>query len=151
MALKVVADSNVLVSAFVWRGNPRRLLDDGLAAGWQFYSSELLLAELERVLSYPRIATAIARQRQTPSALFELAQGVLRPVNTTPLVVPVCRDPDDDEVLACAMAAKADLIVSGDADLLILGQYQGIPIITTAQALVRQQEEQGRGTRPNAT
>lgn len=71
VTLKVVVDTNVMVSALVWRGNPRRLLDQGLAAGWQFFTSAPLLAELERVLAYPRIADAIVRKGQTFAALFE--------------------------------------------------------------------------------
>ena len=47
------------------------------------------------------------------------------------------RDPDDDALLACAAAARADLIVSGDDDVLALKQYRGIPIVTPAQALRR--------------
>ncbi len=47
---------------------------------------------------------------------------------------PVCRDPDDDEVLALAVAAQADLIISGDNDLLVLQQFNGIPILTPAEA-----------------
>jgi uncharacterized protein len=64
------------------------------------------------------------------SALCEL-------VSPAPLAQPMCRDPDDDAVLACAMAAQADLIVSGDQDLLVLQTFEGTPIVTAAQALER--------------
>ncbi len=50
---------------------------------------------------------------------------------------PSSRDPDDDHVLACALAAQADLIVSGDRDLLTLREYQGMPILSTADAMAR--------------
>jgi len=56
-------------------------------------------------------------------------------VAAPPLTQPVCRDPDDDAALACALAAHADLIVSGDDDLLILSTFEGIPIVTPAVAL----------------
>jgi predicted nucleic acid-binding protein len=49
----------------------------------------------------------------------------------------VTRDPDDDAVLACALAARADLIISGDAHLLNLKSYQRMPIVSTAEALAR--------------
>jgi predicted nucleic acid-binding protein len=52
-----------------------------------------------------------------------------------PLPRPACRDPDDDHVLACAVAAGADLIVSGDNDLLSLHTYENIPIVTAVAAL----------------
>jgi len=48
---------------------------------------------------------------------------------------PVSRDPDDDQVLACALAAKADVVVSGDRDLLTLVSYQRIPMLTASLAL----------------
>jgi predicted nucleic acid-binding protein len=61
----------------------------------------------------------------------QLAEVIVPP----PLPQPVCRDPDDDHVLACALAAQADLIVSGDADLLNLREYQSIRIVAAAEAL----------------
>ena len=64
-------------------------------------------------------------------------QALAEIVIAQPLPLPVCRDPDDDAVLACALAAQADLIVSGDEDLLILKEFQHIPIITPAQAMQR--------------
>jgi predicted nucleic acid-binding protein len=56
-------------------------------------------------------------------------------VEPPPLPQPVCRDPDDDAVLALAIAAKADLIVSGDEDLLSMNSFAGIPILSPALAL----------------
>ncbi len=67
------------------------------------------------------------------SEIQALAEIVVAP----PLPLPVCRDPDDDAVLACALAAHADLIVSGDDDLLTLKEFQHIPIISAAQAMQR--------------
>ena len=58
-------------------------------------------------------------------------------VVSTPLSQPISRDPDDDRVLACAIAAGADVIVSGDQDLLVLTEFQGIPILTATQTLER--------------
>ena len=54
-----------------------------------------------------------------------------------PLAQPVCRDPDDDEVLALALLAQAQAIVSGDNDLLVLQRFEDIAIITAAQALAQ--------------
>ena len=56
-------------------------------------------------------------------------------IDPPPLPQPVCRDPDDDEVLALTIAARVDLIVPGDGDLLFLGSFAGIPIIAPAQAV----------------
>ena len=57
-------------------------------------------------------------------------------IEPPPLPQPVCRDPDDDEVLALAIAAKVELIVSGDNDLLSLASFEGVPIFAPTQALV---------------
>ena len=64
---------------------------------------------------------------------WQLAEVIEPP----PLAIPVSRDPDDDAVLALALAAQVDLIVSGDGDLLALTHFQGIPIATPAQAIQR--------------
>ena len=60
-------------------------------------------------------------------------------VEPQPLPAPASRDPDDDHVLACALAAQAALIVIRDKDLLDLHPYQGIPILPAAAALQRLQ------------
>ena len=73
----------------------------------------------------------IARANAGPSA--PARRGICPPA----LAKPVCRDPDDDAVLALAIAAQADLIVSGDDDLLSLTHFEGIPILTPVQALER--------------
>jgi uncharacterized protein len=135
--MRVVLDNNVLVSALIWRGLPRRVLDEGLELGWQFYTSPALFGELERVLNYPHLAKPIVKKQQTPTAILNLARDVLRVVQAPDLTSRVCRDPDDDAVLACAKAAKADLIVSGDQDLLVLQMFEGIQIMTAAQAIER--------------
>lgn len=76
------------------------------------------------------VRSATSRERSL-AELRQLADVIEPP----PLAAPVCRDPDDDAVLALALAAQADLIVSGDDDLLALTHYQGIPIVNPAEAL----------------
>lgn len=67
---------------------------------------------------------------QSGSSLAEI-------IDPPPLPAQVSRDPDDDAVLALAAASRADLIISGDADLLVLGSYAGIPILNPADAIAR--------------
>lgn len=135
--MRVVPDTNTLVSGLIWSGSPRQMLDQGFAAGWRFFTSAILLAELNRVLRYDRLGKSIRQREQSPEVLFSIARSVLEEIPASTLSTPVSRDPDDDHVLACAVSAQANLIVSGDKDLLVLGQYQGIPIVTVAQALAR--------------
>ena len=58
-------------------------------------------------------------------------------IEPPPVRLPVCRDPDDDQLLALAIAAKVDLIASGDDDLLSLGSFEGIASLAPAEALSR--------------
>ena len=64
-------------------------------------------------------------------------------VDISPLPTRVCRDPDDDQILATAVAARADCLVTGDTDLLVLDRYAGIPIVRPADfwALEARQQE----------
>lgn len=88
-------------------------------------------------MHYPRISTALTKRGLMASELVSQIGLVSDVVSAPKLPHPVCRDPDDDEVLACAVAVKADFIVSGDKDLLVLQSYEGIPILTVMQALQR--------------
>lgn len=102
----------------------------------QLYSSPVLLEELTDVLTRPAATkqlTAIGKPAREVLADYLEAIELVEPAEL-PRVV---RDPDDDHVLACALAAQADLIVTGDSDLLDLNGFQNIPIVTAAEALRR--------------
>ena len=125
LPVRIVLDTNLVFSALLWRGTTHRLLSalrDHPAA--HLCSSSALLEELSDVLA-------------DYLAIIEL-------VEPQPLSTPVSRDPDDDQVLACALAAHATLIVSGDRDLLTLGTFQNIPIVTATLALDRIDANTGR-------
>lgn len=139
--MRIVLDTNVVMSALLWRGPPYRLLEVIRAdASSQLYLSPVLLAELTDVLSR-RAATAQLQRigRTAREALSDYLEAV-ELVDPEPLP-PVSRDPDDDHVLAAALAASADLIVSGDADLLVLETFRDIPILAPAAALERIAEQ----------
>ena len=101
------------------------------------YTSVTLLAELAEVIARDKFAYRVHL------AGLSAADLVLDYRNLAYLVEPqsppaaISRDPDDDHVLACALAARAELIVTGDLDLLTLKSYQDIPIISAAEALRR--------------
>jgi len=135
--VRVVVDTNTLVSAVISPGGPpRRLLNGVRSQTIELCSSATLLAELLEVLSREKFAARLGQAGLTPQGIVvELRRmAYMAAPQNVPRVI--AQDPDDDEVLACALAGQADLIVSGDRDLHGLGgHYAGIPILTPAQAV----------------
>ncbi|MBI2320471.1 MAG: putative toxin-antitoxin system toxin component, PIN family [Betaproteobacteria bacterium] len=135
--MRAVADTNIVVSGLLWHGAPRKLFDAARAGAVSLYTSGELLAELVEVLPREKLAARIAASGMSVGELARryalLAQRIV-PAEIGPVVL---ADADDNAVIACALAARADLIVSGDPHLLDLKSYQGIPIIGAAEALKR--------------
>jgi putative PIN family toxin of toxin-antitoxin system len=124
--VRVVFDTNVLVAAFVTEGICTRLLDRARRRQFLLFLCPVVLEEFERVLSRKIHATQ-KELREAIQIISEAAHGVIQPDDR---VERVCRDQDDDHVLACAKAARADYLVTGDSDLLDLKQFGGISILT---------------------
>lgn len=137
--MRLVIDTNVLLSALLWRNTPHALLEQARNGVVTLISSPALLAELAEVLERPKFDAMLAKSGTSRAELFAKLRLLAEVMEPPPLAQPVCRDPDDDAVLALARVALADLIVSGDDDLLTLGSFEGIPIVTPAQALERLQ------------
>lgn len=132
--MRLVLDTNTVISGLLWGGPSGQLIDAAETQGIELACSTALLAELEGVLSRPKFARQLVRRGLRVADLFDGYAALV--VHVIPAETQrVCRDPDDDHVLACALAARADAVVSGDGDLLTLGSHQGIPILTAAQAL----------------
>ena len=134
--MRVVADTNIVVSGLLWRGNPRRVLDAAREGTIDLFTTVLLLAELEDVLSREKFAKRLESVGIAPHDLvlgYAVLASVIEPVTIEPVIL---ADPDDDAVLACALAAQGEIVVSGDSHLLDLKQYQNIRIITAAQLLI---------------
>ncbi|MBI3375163.1 MAG: putative toxin-antitoxin system toxin component, PIN family [Betaproteobacteria bacterium] len=134
--MRVVLDTNTLVSGVISPNRPpRRLLDGVRAEAFELCSSATLLAELLDVLSRKKFAARLAQTSVTPQGIVAELRRMAYMVAPQEVPRVVEHDADDDHVLACALAGRADLIVSGDKHLHSLGgQYKGIPIITAAQA-----------------
>jgi putative PIN family toxin of toxin-antitoxin system len=129
-----VVDTNVLISRLLMPGGvAARAMDRALADG-VLLVSDATLAELADVLSRPkfdRYVSIAERQRY-----LQLLGGVARRVTIT-YQTAICRDPKDDKFLHVALNGEANILVTGDADLLVLHPFHGIDILTPADFLVR--------------
>lgn len=135
--VRVVADTNVIVSAFLWGGTPRSLLDAVEKSKHELFTSRALITELEDVLLREKFAGRLRKTRFTPAFLLSRYTQLATLIAPTETNTPGLRDRDDEAVLACALSARADLIVSGDDDLRALGSYRGIAIVSPAECLLR--------------
>lgn len=136
--MRIVIDTNLLVSGVISAGPPRQLVDAAKAHVFELCTSEVLLAELLGVLSREKFAIRLTQAGLTPIGIVDDLRRIS--VVVSPFSVPrvVLTDPDDDHVLAAALTGKADMIASGDKhDLLPLGSYEGIPIVTAREAIER--------------
>jgi putative PIN family toxin of toxin-antitoxin system len=141
--IRVVLDTNILVSSLVAEYGPlRQILDAWLEDRYSLVTSLYLVEELIHVLSYPRIAKRVHLDEEELTAIMA---ALLSKAEVTPghLRLPgVTRDPKDDAVVACAKEGDANYIVSGDQDLLVLDEYEGIRVVTPRQFVEVMQEEQ---------
>lgn len=128
MTRRAVLDSNVIVSGLGWSGAPARIVEAVLADELVLVTSSPLLAELRRVLAYPKLAKAIPDGSRLVD-LVEMASVVVEPLDAFAVV----EDESDNRVLEAAVSAEVDYIVSGDEHLLTLGSFQGIAILTPAE------------------
>lgn len=135
--MRAVVDTNVLLSALLWNGTPHALLEHVRNGAVTLISSPALLAELARVLERPKFDVVLLRSDTSRTQTLAEVRQLAEVIDPPPLAQPVCRDPDDDTVLALALAAQADIVISGDDDLLSLGSFESIPILTPVQALQR--------------
>jgi putative PIN family toxin of toxin-antitoxin system len=136
--MRIVIDTNLLVSGVISAGLPRQLVDAAKAGEFELCTSEVLLAELLDVIARSKFAARLVQAGLTPMAIVEDLRALAVVVSPTTVAHVVLTDPDDDHVLAAALTGAADLIASGDKrDLLPLGNYQGIPIVTAKEALER--------------
>ena len=123
--IRAVLDTNTIVSGVGWGGPPGAVLDAALAGRFEMVTSPTLLDELRRVLSYPKLQAVIG-DADALIELLALGAVVINPTET----VAVSRDPDDDRLIEAAVTANADVIVTGDQDLLTLGSVDQIRILT---------------------
>lgn len=133
--LRLVLDTNTVLSGLLWSGPPARLITAARNKEIALYCSQVLLGELHGVIQREKFIKRLATRNLDAEDLFNGYAALCQRVEPRQ-ISRVSPDPDDDKVLATALAARAHLIVSGDRKhLLILHQFEGIPIVTAAQAM----------------
>ena len=132
--LRAVLDTNVYVSGTILsHGTPFEILEAWRRQAYVLITSEAIIAEIVRVLHYPRIRDRYAVSEQDVVRLVESLRADALVIPGDYEVSGISPDPDDDKFLACALEAQADCIVTGDPDLLDLGCYQGIDILKSRE------------------
>lgn len=134
---KAVFDSSVLVSAFLSKsGVSRELLHRAETGSFTICVSEEILDEIQRVLlEYPRIRKRYRYSNEAVAEYVDLLRIVAQVIINLPKIEKVVRDPNDDMIIACAVKARAEYIVTRDKDLLILKEYEETTILKPEEFL----------------
>jgi putative PIN family toxin of toxin-antitoxin system len=114
--VRAVIDTNVLLSGLLWRGPPHAVMEHVRAGAITFVTTVALLEEFAEVIRRPKFQAILARVGVSENQILSELSRLAEIIDPPPLPEAVCRDPDDDAVLAAAAAGQAELIISGDAD-----------------------------------
>ena len=120
--MRLVLDTNVYISAFLWGGKPKEILERAIEGIDQVFISRLLKDEIYEVLKRPSFKVEENVIEMLMSELEDFAELVV----VTETIEKLCRDVNDNMVVECAVASKADYIITGDNDLLVLEKYRNI-------------------------
>ena len=123
--MKAVFDTNVLIAAFLTEGICAKLIVRAHRRDFDLILCDGILKEFKSVLKKKFSISS----HDTSEALTILTEATQEIRGQTDSITPICRDADDDVILACAKDAVADYIVTGDDDLLVLKNYEGTRII----------------------
>ena len=124
--MKLVLDTNIFISAFYWGGNPQKILDRVVEGKDELYISNEILDEISAVMKRPKFKTCAETIDRYIKTIEKMGKKVFIAGN----IKGICRDGDDDNKIECGVACKADFIITGDEDLLVLEEYQSIRIVT---------------------
>jgi uncharacterized protein len=135
--MRIVLDTNVLVSGSLWSGDSHILLRKAEAQEFILLVSEDIIKEFLGVLNYKEIRQKIADKNLTPQPTIEQIFSFSEFVTIKKRLNVITEDSSDDRILECAQSGRADLIVSQDKHLLKLGEFGGIKIVKPTEALER--------------
>ena len=128
--MKIVIDTNVVASAIFFGGKPRQLIDKLVNKEFEACVTKEIVAEYRETIKF-LLEKYPSKQVGSP---LEIIIGTMTVIETTSSI-DVCRDPDDNKFIECAVDAKCLYIVSGDKDLLTVEEYEDIRIMTVSEFL----------------
>ncbi len=129
--MKLVLDTNIYISAFLWGGKPKEILERAIEGKDEVFISRAIKDEIFEVLKRPRFKvneTAI-------EALIREIEDISELVIVTERIERLCRDIDDNAIIECAVGAEAEYLITGDNDLLVLKSYRKIKIVNISEYL----------------
>ncbi|MCP2727447.1 putative toxin-antitoxin system toxin component, PIN family [Limnofasciculus baicalensis] len=135
--MKIVVDTNIFVSGWLWGGIPARLFRLARTHQVIICACEPILAELETTLEKQKLQAKLQSLGFTVNGLMRGTRELVEVYPISTINLPELRDPNDNMILATAIAAAVDVIVTGDLDLLVLQEYEGILIVTAREFLDR--------------
>lgn len=123
--MRAVLDTNVVMSAFFFGGTPLKIVRSAFSRKIELVASKAVLSEYREVAERLHEQFPSVNYRR-PLSILESKLTMVRPAA---LGEAVCRDPDDDDIIACALGGKAKVICSGDGDLLALNGFRGLEVM----------------------
>uniref|UniRef100_B8HMW1 Nucleotide binding protein PINc n=1 Tax=Cyanothece sp. (strain PCC 7425 / ATCC 29141) TaxID=395961 RepID=B8HMW1_CYAP4 len=133
--MRVVIDVNVWVSGLLWGGLPGQILSLARNKRITSYISAELLLELKTTLQRDKFRQRLQERNYSVDSLLAIVQAISEIVQISEIAIPALRDPADAKIMATAITAHAECLITGDQDLLILQEFQGFSILTPTQML----------------
>ena len=125
--LSVVLDTNIYISAFLIKGNQRKIIEDAIKGKFTVYISYEILAEIESVLKRPKFKLSPNHINLFIDEINKLTEIC----NPSERIINICRDSKDHIILECAVESQSNYIVTGDKDLLTLNEFRKVKIINS--------------------
>lgn len=130
--IRVVLDTNVLLSALLFKGRTARMVNLWRGGAIMALLSRETFQEFSVTLHYPKFALTAG---EIKAIIEEEVLPYLEVVETTEVIEGICADPEDDKLIACAVAGAADFIVSGDRHLLAVKKFRSIRVVSVSDFL----------------
>jgi putative PIN family toxin of toxin-antitoxin system len=129
--MKLAIDSNIFVSSFFWKGNPRKVFDRVTNGFDELYVTDEILNEISTVMARKKFDTDEKRIKE----YVEIIESYSVKVFYKNEIEEISRDKDDDKILQCGLEGNVDFIITGDNDLLVLKEFRNIKIVSPKEYL----------------